>query len=239
MSQNIVTFSLFRFTTLPQKWWAFVQMGKSKELFRDIDGLLFCKMVGSGAGNGFSIFPNFGTYGILSVWESEDKAVSFFEKNALFRRFKTQSTENCNIFCQTATAHGAWEGQNPFNVTCPLSDNLPLAVLTRATIKWRYLPYFWRFVPRTSRSIYDHSGRLFSIGIGELPLIQQATFSLWQNSQKMIEYAYKSKYHSEVVQKTRKLGWYKEELFARFHPFRIEGTWEKLTTLTELLPLKA
>jgi hypothetical protein len=41
----------------------------------------------------------------------------------------------------------------------------------------------------------------------------------------MMDYAYKNKNHREVVQLTRKLGWYKEELFARFVPFKYSGQW--------------
>ena len=76
-------------------------------------------------------------------------------------------------------------------------------------------------------------GRIFSIGIGELPIIQQATFSLWQDAKKMMDYAYKSQFHSEVVQKTRALGWYSEELFARFSPYKESGTWEGKQILKE------
>jgi inner membrane protein len=32
----------------------------------------------------------------------------------------------------------------------------------------------------------------------------------------IVNWQYKSKYHKEVVAKTRKLGWYKEEMFVRF-----------------------
>lgn len=231
MNQNIVTFTLLRFENLSHKWWAFVQMGKSKELFQNIDGLTFCKMVGSGAGNGFSILPNFGVYALLAVWDTEAEAVAFFDNNSVFQSFKEKTSEICHIYCKTAMVHGEWDKQNPFIINTDLSNDLPLAVLTRATIKWRYLVYFWKFVPRTSRSVYDNVGRLFSIGIGELPLIQQATFSLWKNTKKMTDFAYKSKFHSEVVQKTRKLGWYKEELFARFHPYRIEGLWKEMPHL--------
>ena len=38
-------------------------------------------------------------------------------------------------------------------------------------------------------------------------------------------YAYQNQKHSEVVKKTRELGWYKEELFSRFIPYRSEGSW--------------
>jgi hypothetical protein len=41
----------------------------------------------------------------------------------------------------------------------------------------------------------------------------------------MIDYAYKNEKHKEVVRLTRKLKWYKEELFARFIPYKFLGKW--------------
>jgi hypothetical protein len=41
----------------------------------------------------------------------------------------------------------------------------------------------------------------------------------------MLDYAYKNQKHKEVVLLTRKLKWYKEELFARFVPYKFEGVW--------------
>ncbi|NJN33402.1 MAG: hypothetical protein HC817_03255 [Saprospiraceae bacterium] len=40
----------------------------------------------------------------------------------------------------------------------------------------------------------------------------------------MMDYAYKSPHHAEVVRKTRELGWYSEELFARFRVVDTEGS---------------
>jgi hypothetical protein len=51
----------------------------------------------------------------------------------------------------------------------------------------------------------------------------QATFSLWESAESMMDYAYKNPKHAEMVKKTRELGWYSEELFARFQPYKIEG----------------
>jgi hypothetical protein len=64
---------------------------------------------------------------------------------------------------------------------------------------------------------------VFSKGIGEFPLLMQATFSLWKSAESMMDYAYKNPKHTEMVKKTRELGWYSEELFARFEPYKIEG----------------
>ena len=53
-------------------------------------------------------------------------------------------------------------------------------------------------------------------GIGELPFIQQATFSIWENLESVTNFAYKDLNHSDIVKKTKKRKWYKEDLFSRF-----------------------
>ena len=58
---------------------------------------------------------------------------------------------------------------------------------------------------------------LFSKGIGEFPLLMQATYSLWSNAKAMMNYAYQNPKHTEMVK--NRTGWYSEELFARFQPF--------------------
>jgi hypothetical protein len=67
---------------------------------------------------------------------------------------------------------------------------------------------------------------VLSIGVGEWPLIQQATISIWKTQKEMLDYAYKNPKHREVVMLTRKLNWYKEEMFARFVPYKFEGKWD-------------
>jgi hypothetical protein len=81
-----------------------------------------------------------------------------------------------------------------------------------------------RKVGEVSKSLEGYDG-LAVDGVGEWPLIQQATLSIWKTQAEMIDYAYKMKKHKEVVRLTRKLKWYKEELFARFIPYQFVGQW--------------
>ena len=81
----------------------------------------------------------------------------------------------------------------------------------------------------------ERDGSIFSIGIGEYPWFMQATFSLWEDEESMRKYAYKSKVHSEVIQKTRALGWYSEELFANFAPYKTVGSWQGQNPLRPLM----
>ena len=236
LENNIVTMSLFKFEGRKKKWRAFQLMGQSPGLLKNISGMKFGKMLGSGARNGFSILPNFSVYGLMNVWEKEADALHYFQNNDFFQELKKNCSEYWINYMQTAVVHGEWEGNNPFTPTAEYNMDNVVGVLTRATIKLKYIPYFWRFVPKVSKSMDGHKeGLIFSVGIGELPLIQQATFSLWENSHFMKAYAYKNQYHREVIQKTRELGWYKEELFARFHPYKSEGNWEGKNPIKELI----
>ena len=236
---QIVSITFFDFTTSSDRWWAFGQMGKSPKTLADIPGLQFSKMLGSGAGNGFSIWPNFGVYGLLGVWENEEMARSFLEKEELMKAFRQKTKSIWTVFMRSAQAHGAWDQQSPFVSTVDYDKDALVAVITRATIHTNKLWQFWRFVPPVSRSMSEHKeGLLFSVGIGELPLIQQATFSLWENSHLMRKFAYQSGHHKRVVKRTRELNWYKEELFARFHPFDTFGEWKGTNPLQGLISKK-
>jgi hypothetical protein len=56
-----------------------------------------------------------------------------------------------------------------------------------------------------SKSLEDYDGLALSIGVGEWPLIQQATLSIWKTQAEMIDYAYKMKTQrgSSSYQKTQ------------------------------------
>jgi hypothetical protein len=117
------------------------------------------------------------------------------------------------------------DGLQPFQKTAILEMNKPIVVLTRATIRFRKLWSFWSKVGIVSQSLAGYNGVVMSVGVGEWPLIQQATISIWKSQAEMLDYAYKNPKHKEVVKLTRKLNWYKEEMFARFVPYKFEGVW--------------
>lgn len=223
-SSEVVTISFFQYRGARDRWFGFRQMGLAPRRLRDITGLRFGKMLGSGGGNGFSIWPDFSTYGFLGVWTNEGAARTFLDNHPFVADMQQRSNQMGTLFMRTAKVHGQWDGQAPFTEQADYQPDAPVGVLTRATIARKHLWKFWRFVPPVSRSMSEHrNGLLFSKGIGEVPLIQQATFSLWADSHAMRAYAYESHHHKQVVRKTREIGWYSEELFARFHPYAKQG----------------
>lgn len=224
MAKQVVTLTFFKYEGFKKAWWAFRQMGTLPRLLKKVEGLSFVKMLGSGGKQGFSIFPNFGLYGLLCVWENETDCHHFLHVSEIFEKLKKQASKHQTLFLETLQAHGKWDGKEPFYHQKQSSQaHQKIAVLTRATIKWNKIWHFWSVVRPASRNMHIHNGLIFSVGIGELPLVQQATFSIWENVAAMTDYAYKSQQHRRVLQLTKKLRWYSEELFARFAIVGVEG----------------
>ena len=189
-------------------------------------GLTFSRLMGSGGGNGFSLTPNWGVYAWLGHWEDQAAANAFYATHPWYSEAEGHSSNRITFYLQATMSHGEWGGGNPFTPRPQDYDkHEPVAVITRATIYPHKLPDFWRYVPRTSASVYEQPARLLSIGIGEYPVFMQATFSLWMSGAAMTEFAYSSTHHREVVQLTRSRGWYREELFTRFRLLDTVGQW--------------
>ena len=223
-----ITLSLFKLDNIAAKYWAFSMMQFGHARMQNTKGLTFYKLMGSGAGGGFKWHPNFGRYALLAVWENEQNAQTFFKENTFFQKYQQKSKEQLTVFMRCFHSHGFWSNEQPFVPVNDLEMEGQIAVITRATIKTKYLKQFWKEVPSVSANITHFEGRILSVGVGEWPIFQQATFSIWESAEQMKNYAYKNPRHRAVIQKTRELGWYKEELFARFKPYKITGSWENI-----------
>lgn len=216
MSNQTVVLSFFKYSGL-SKVVAFARMGISPLRFSRINGLEFWRPFGTGGGNGFSLDPDWTTYGLLTVFESESSAKSFLGHKSL-RAYQKKSDQFQHLFLHNIKAHGEWGGRNPFRINTKFDPQKKIVVITRATIKLSLASRFWREVPVVSQSLYKYDGCIYAKGVGEWPAFMQATVSIWKNSEAMKQYAYGEKgYHLKMIQKTRETGWYKEELFSRFH----------------------
>jgi hypothetical protein len=224
---SITTLTLFRFDNLRSKIWAFRQMQLAHAYISKTPGLQFYKLMGSGRDRGFSPFPDWGVYAMLGIWDSEHCADNFFKDAEIFERYRAYTCEQWTIYMKPKQAKGLWSGINPFTATTDLDQDNPLiAVITRASVKVAKLIKFWEYVPISQRPILKGcKGLIYTKGIGEIPLLEMATFSLWENIDALKNFAYNSPEHQEAIRKTRKIDWYKEELFARFQPYRSVGTW--------------
>ena len=193
----------------------------------EVKGLSFYRLMGSGKGKGFNPLPDWSVYSLLQVWESEEQANEFFNSSILIEKYKSHTSEQYTLYMKNISAGGTWVGKNPFEKGTDLDPSLPIAVITRATIKWNWLIRFWKYVPTSQEPLEGNKGLVYTKGIGEVPVVQMATFSLWKNFDAVKEFAYNSKQHKEAIRRTRKNEWYREELFSRFHPYKSSGTWQR------------
>tara|TARA_R110002072_G_scaffold26558_3_gene87607 strand:+ start:89 stop:790 length:702 start_codon:yes stop_codon:yes gene_type:complete len=222
----VVTLTLNKYDGFSDKFWALKMMQLSHKYLKNSNGLSFYKMMGSGAGNGFNWKADFSTYALLCVWNDEVQANEFIENSTIIAQFKDRAKEQFTVFMLPLISHGKWSGQNPFEPSKEVEGSI-IAAITRATISNKRLIQFWKDVPDTGESLKNYKEDiLLAKGIGEWPIKHMATFSIWKNEKAMKDFAYSNHSHQKVIQKTRELKWYKEELFARFRPFKSLGTWD-------------
>ena len=220
---SVTTFSLFRFPPR-QQWWALSQMGLKSLLNPLPKGIIFGKMLGCGR-RGFSMLPDFSQYGLIAQWQNQSDAERFFSSKAL-QTYLAHTVESYTVQMVPLQSHGLWDGHNPFTpVEAPLHYHGPIVVLTRASIRLGKLLSFWRHVPHTQLAAQEAVGLKMAVGLGEIPLVQQATVSIWENVEAIKKFAYQSGFHKEVVKKTHQQHWYREELFARFIPIATAGSY--------------
>ncbi|MEM9370766.1 MAG: spheroidene monooxygenase [Pseudomonadota bacterium] len=232
-----VALTLFRFAGLPARLWAFSQMGLSRPRLARLPDLEFFKMFGTGTGEGFTPIPNFSVYGLMTVWPDLDTARHRIAEARVFDRYRAVSSETCSLFLSAVSSRGAWDGKAPFGTETSL-PRAPLAVLTRATLRMPALRSFWSHVPGIEGTIRQEieGPLLFKIGMGEVPWLQQVTFSIWRSETEMVKFAYHSQHHREAIRQVRDGDWFREELYARFAVTGAEGDWEGKALAERLKP---
>ncbi len=90
----------------------------------------------------------------------------------------------------------------------------------------RHALRFWRRVPDISAAIGMNHDVAFKIGIGEMPLLHQVTFSVWPDTSTMASFARADGPHARAIRAVREGDWFSEELYARFRLLGTAGRWQ-------------
>ncbi len=225
-----VTLSLFRFDRALARLWVLGQMGAARFSLPRVAGLRFWKLCGSGTGEGFTPKPNWSTWAILGVWNSRDHADEGLERRP-FRAWRARADESCTLYLEAFSARGHWAGVAPFRPEGTAPDG-PIAAMTRATVKPARALRFWGRVPDISAKVGADPNVMFKIGIGEVPLLHQVTFSVWPDAAAMDAFARRGP-HAEAIRAVREEGWFNEELYARFRLTGVAGTWQGRAPLSQ------
>ncbi len=191
--------------------------------------LTFYKLLGTGAAHTFTVRdadPRH--WALLACW-SDPRAVEAFERSPVARGWDARAAageggERLRVLMRPLASKGRWSGRAPFGDPHPQPYDGPVAAVTRARLRASRTITFWRAVPPVSTRLAASPGLRLALGIGEAPLGLQGTFSLWDSPGALRAFAYESPEHLEAVRRTKSVGWYSEELFARLAVLEAHGS---------------
>ena len=205
---------------------ALLRMGLDRARVRRTPGVRFAKLLGTGDGRTFTVRDADPLrWGLLATWTSVEAARAF-ERSVVSEAWRALAVESWRADLRPVAARGTWSGRAPFGDPTPVRSRGPVAALTRARLRPTAAASFWRSVPPVSADLRGRAGLRAAVGIGEAPVGLQGTFSLWESGSALTEFAHRRPAHVEAVRRTAELGWYTEELFARFAVLDIAGTFE-------------
>jgi heme-degrading monooxygenase HmoA len=211
---------------------ALSRMALDRRAVRAAPGLRFAKLLGTGNGRTFTLRDaDLLHWALLSVWD-DAAAAERFSAGSTHRHWQRFSRERLDVLMTPLGSRGRWSRKDPFGpLPTPLpSPNSaptgPVASITRARLRPSRARSFWRAVPPVSAELNTVSGLRLAIGIGETPIGLQGTFSLWDSSHALNEFAHHRRAHVDVIRRTGPERWYAEELFARFAVRSVNGTFQ-------------
>ncbi|GAC1439581.1 MAG: hypothetical protein NVSMB63_05000 [Sediminibacterium sp.] len=186
----------------------------------------FWKLMGCGRNGGFDRIPDWWQWALLEVRDEAFIPGSLSPTPDFLRSWwKFFRCEIWTLELEPLEGRGKWDGKEVFGPLATQSGYEGLiGVLTRATIRPVALRRFWKQVDGVADRMKESPGFIVSIGIGEIPWIKQATFSLWDSKALMKQFAYQMQEHTTVIRKTREEDWYSEEMFVRFRPLASHGS---------------
>jgi len=231
---QVVTISFFRYDNWASRLEALSQMARGRFALKNVPGLEFFKMLGTGSDAGFNPKPNVNVNAALCVWPDMATAKRGLKQSITHRVLRDHSCESYTIYLTPISAKGLWSGVEPLRVTEKPDGSGQMAVLTRATVKLPIALKFWAEVPEIQSMVAEHPNCAFHIGMAEVPWVQQVTFSLWNDKREMTTFAHGDCPHGRAVKHVREGNWFKEELYARFNILEEEGSWEGGSPLKRL-----
>ncbi len=209
----------------PAYWpWGWHRTALGSWLPQHTPGLRFIKTLGSGIDGGFGLVPSPSHQAMFCVFDSDQAARDFITHSALVERYRQRSEELFLATLRAASVRGSWDGMS-LAATVTLPPDAPVATLTRASIRPSAAAAFWRYAPAAQRGLSEAAGCALAIGMGEAPLLRQATFSLWENTAAMDAYA-RTGAHLEAIRAAWKHQFFSESMFVRFLPVRLQGQWK-------------
>ena len=248
-AQQQVVLLLVRFRPDATAWGLMQLMRAPFRRARD-KGLVFQKVLGSGQNGGFGLRPGLNYQGLFSVFNSDNEAASYLQQSAQIAAYLDHAEAAFAARLAPLSCRGAWSGFT-FRPLPPMPNDaraetasvvqasqapvagdrnraMPVASLTRASIRPLKAASFWAQSPEAEHDLAKAPGCQLAVGLGEAPLLRQATFSLWKDQASMDGYA-RSGAHQRAIAAAYGQGFFSESMFLRFLPVALYGAWNGLT----------
>ncbi len=210
------------------RWWGWSRIVLRGWPLRQVPGLRLAKALGSGHEGGFGLRPSRSRQGLFVLFADESSADAFIHQSHIVRGYRERSDEFLVAKLRATSSRGAWAGATmaaSLQQGSPEFANAPVAALTRASIRPSRVWQFWRHSPPSERALAAAPGCQLAVGLGEAPVLRQATFSVWDNQAAMDAYA-RSGAHLQAIRGALAGGWFSESMFVRFVPLLLQGQWQ-------------
>jgi hypothetical protein len=220
---SVVLLSLvqYRAASVP---WGLSRLVLGEGALGKVPGLRFARVLGSGRDGGFGLAPSFERQGLIAFFDDEASARAFLQSSPTMQARHERARESLSVLLRATASRGSWGGQS-LAVSATARTEVPVASLTRAAIRPRHAVRFWRHSPASESAVARAPGCRLAVGLGEAPLLRQATFSLWDHQAAMDAYA-RGGAHAGAIAGAWREGWFSEWMFVRFAPIGIEGQWQ-------------
>lgn len=222
-AQQVAVMLLVDVAATSRLWgWARIALGARG--LRGVPGLKFAKVLGSGYDGGFGLRPSASRQGLFALFHDEIAADAFVERSDVVTAYRLRSSEFCSIKLRAWSSRGSWDGER-LSECVPAPMFGPVVALTRASIRLSRATTFWRRAPGTQAALASARGCMLAVGLGEAPILRQATFSVWESVQAMDAYA-RSGPHLDAIRAAKRDGYFSESMFVRFTSIAIRGSWK-------------
>lgn len=208
----------------PSRLWGWSRFVLGVRALAGVGGLRFAKLLGSGHEAGFGLRPSGSRQGLFCQFEDEAAADRFLADSPQMAAYRRHAREIFHVKLRPFSCRGSWSG-----VPVPVAVERPtegmVAALTRASIRPSKALRFWRHAPPSEVALAGAPGCRLAAGLGEAPVLRQATFSLWDSVADMDAYA-RSGAHLAAIQASRVGDFFTESMFVRFVPVQATGVWK-------------
>lgn len=205
--------------------WALGRLVRGPGGWRREKGVRFARVLGSGVGGGFGLRPGFDHQGVFLMFDDVADAMACATGSARVAAYRERADECLVAVLQASSARGSWGGQAMQGVVPAPRPGEPVFALTRASIRPSQALRFWRHSPAAERALANSTGCRFAVGLGEAPVLRQATVSLWDHTAAMNAYARQGA-HQQAIQDSQREGYFSEWMFVRFLPLWMSGRWQ-------------